>query len=225
MNMTMKQLVYDITELRKKAGLTQQELADLSGEPCRTFIAHLEQGRRDTINLEKLYSTLHILLGKNMSTEFDAFCAEMENKFNAFKAEVAEQISELKVVHNPNEPQRLRRTEKRPKFIKDAVNEIMTAHTGKKLHAGEVIDKLLETGDNLVHGNGIPYVPKRNTKNPKLWDLGVVGTHLFKSCVIPSQASPAKATDKRFIKMGSGIYTANTHYRFQQGVLPLQSVK
>ena len=61
MNVTMKRMIRDIVQLRRKAGLTQQQVADLANEPCRTFIAHLEQGRRERLNLEKLYATLHVL--------------------------------------------------------------------------------------------------------------------------------------------------------------------
>lgn len=61
MNKTMKYLVRDLVALRTKAGLTQQQVADLANEPCRTFIAHVEQGRRERLNLKKLYATLHIL--------------------------------------------------------------------------------------------------------------------------------------------------------------------
>ena len=61
MNGTMRHVTRDILRLRKKAGLTQQQVADLANEPCRTFIAHVEQGRRERLNLEKLYATLHVL--------------------------------------------------------------------------------------------------------------------------------------------------------------------
>ena len=61
MNVTMKRMIRDVVQLRRKAGLTQQQVADLALEPCRTFIAHLEQGRRERLNLEKLYATLHVL--------------------------------------------------------------------------------------------------------------------------------------------------------------------
>ena len=61
MNDTMTRLALDFVKLRKEAGLSQQQVADLAGEPCRTFIAHIEQGRRAHINLEKIYTHLQVL--------------------------------------------------------------------------------------------------------------------------------------------------------------------
>lgn len=62
MNVTLMAIIRDVKKLRRKAGLTQQQVSDLANEPCRTFLAHLEQGRRQRLNLDKLYATLHVLL-------------------------------------------------------------------------------------------------------------------------------------------------------------------
>jgi len=61
MNRTIRWMSRDLIKLREEAGLTQQQLADLAGEPCRTWIAHSEQERREHVNLEKMYAHLHVL--------------------------------------------------------------------------------------------------------------------------------------------------------------------
>jgi transcriptional regulator with XRE-family HTH domain len=226
MNITMEHLVRDIKRLREGAGLTQQDLADLSGEPCRTFIAHLEQGRRETLNLEKLYATLHVLLGNQMTPELESFKVEMLGMFEKFKQEVSEKVSEIKVLYDPKKQDRLRPVEKPPKPVIKAVDEIMTARTGKDLHAGEVIDLLRGLNENLTLHNGTPWIPKRRPNKPDQWDLGVVGRHLSDNCVKPDFATSVAGAKKRFIKKGSGLYTANTNFQHPaQGSLALKSVK
>ena len=61
MDKTMAQVAKDVTKLRKSTGVTPLEIAILAGDPCRTFLMHLEQGRKTQLNLVKLYGVLQIL--------------------------------------------------------------------------------------------------------------------------------------------------------------------
>jgi len=69
MDATMRQLIKEVTRLRKEAGITQQDLSAKAGEPCRTFLAHFEQGRKTHINLRKFYGVLHVLYNPTRSED------------------------------------------------------------------------------------------------------------------------------------------------------------
>lgn len=62
MNITTRHFGRDVKRLRLKAGLTQQDVADIADNGSRTFIAHIEQGIKEWINLEKLYPHLHAIM-------------------------------------------------------------------------------------------------------------------------------------------------------------------
>lgn len=214
MNETLRFLASDLLELREKTGLTQLEVTTLAGDPCRTYLAHLEQGRRKRLNLPKLQAILTILLkrkGTPMTTELEQLRAEMRNSFAAIRSEIEDLRKDVGArsasSKEPLPPEGVLYTE--------AVDKVMFQRMGKNLHFREVIDILIESKQALRLHNGQPVTFKKNPEKPNEWLPGVVGTYLGSSkvCAVLSQVDPAKTPNKKFIRLSRGLYTANKHYR------------
>jgi len=177
-----------------------------------------------------------------MPTEIESIREEFRNGLNSMRAEFNYKFEELK--KGGNEKVTLAPEVKRIRALTDAVDEVMVHSTGKTLHTNEVIDILIASGDDFIMKSGKTWVPRRRKvseapasekastqksqeESKNQWDGGAVGTHLYDNCVIPDQNAPEKATTKRFVKKGSGSYTANTFFKHPtaQKELPLRAVK
>jgi hypothetical protein len=218
MDPTMRQLIKDVVLLRKATGVTQQEVSAMAGEPCRTFLAHFEQGRKTHVNLEKFYRVLHVFFNKAKGipvsdtyvtvAQFDLAIASLRAEILASKGVITPKVQRT-VVEKPTKPQ-----------FEQYVDEIVCRYTVDSPVDTQVLLGILKA--RVDAGEIQLYSSNRLLKIQESKFIRTKGTKLRCSAIslylqtsgkeFTGLNTPDKFPQVKFIRLSPAVNAPNPHY-------------
>lgn len=150
-------LGWSIAAMRESVGLTQQEVSNLAGEPCRTFIAHLEQGIRPRPNLEKLYHLLHVLFKAEGRPVMSEITLEMFEALVLKVASLEEYVRSKPVEPEPTPTPVLRPARYEGPTYRHSVTQMLLERGPEvRTHFKDIYQYLIDHKMSLMNVDGLP---------------------------------------------------------------------
>lgn len=209
MDKTMEQLVKDILRLRRRAGVTQQEVSIAAGEPCRTFLAHLEQGRKTHLNLKKLHDVLNVMFKR--TGEVPVIDPEVQKILDGYEKRIAllEQGARRQYTPQASKPKKVLNryevlidkimsgsTEANPVRIHDVVKQAEAAAIVSPLHTESGVALKFSSEKNKTRNSTIEkYIQQGSRRASVLNDM-----------------TPEARTKIKFVLKSPGVYYLNNAY-------------